>query len=361
MPQSIRLPSYRLHKPSSRAVVTINKRDHYLGPYGSAESKENYRTLIGKFLAGQPVFEQPRPVGSLTDAGIPISGVNVSALVLAYLKHAEKYYRKNGKVTDEFACIKSATRPLLALCADTECAEFGSLALQAVMAKMVELGWSRTYINKSAGRIRRIFRYGILNEMIHPTILQRLQAVPPLLENRCDAVELPKRTDVPIEHIDAVRAIVNEHTRDLIDLALLSGARPGELIGLTTGILDRSGEVWTAVLDDHKMSHKGKQRVLAFGPKSQLILRKYLKGNPTLPLFPINRKTFSDNIVYACTRLNLPKFTAHWLRHNAASDIRRESGLDAAQLALGHSDQKTTQIYAHLEPTDLINLALKRG
>ena len=32
-------PSYRLHKPSGKAVVTIDGKDHYLGDYGSAETR----------------------------------------------------------------------------------------------------------------------------------------------------------------------------------------------------------------------------------------------------------------------------------------------------------------------------------
>ena len=32
----LRIPSYRLHKPSGQAVVTINGRDIYLGKYNSA-------------------------------------------------------------------------------------------------------------------------------------------------------------------------------------------------------------------------------------------------------------------------------------------------------------------------------------
>ena len=30
-----KLPSYRLHKASGQAVVTLSGRDDYLGPYGS--------------------------------------------------------------------------------------------------------------------------------------------------------------------------------------------------------------------------------------------------------------------------------------------------------------------------------------
>ena len=34
-----KVPSYCLHKRSGRAVVRLNGKDHYLGEYGSPESK----------------------------------------------------------------------------------------------------------------------------------------------------------------------------------------------------------------------------------------------------------------------------------------------------------------------------------
>ena len=41
-----RQPSYRLHKARNCAVVTINGKNHYLGPYDSPESHEKYARLI---------------------------------------------------------------------------------------------------------------------------------------------------------------------------------------------------------------------------------------------------------------------------------------------------------------------------
>src|SRR5262245_39738028 len=39
MPRTNRPPSYRLHKATGQAVVTLDDRDHYLGRYDSAESR----------------------------------------------------------------------------------------------------------------------------------------------------------------------------------------------------------------------------------------------------------------------------------------------------------------------------------
>ena len=41
-----RVPSYRRHKVSGHAVVTLAGKDHYLGPYGSDESRDRYTNLL---------------------------------------------------------------------------------------------------------------------------------------------------------------------------------------------------------------------------------------------------------------------------------------------------------------------------
>ena len=49
---SHRVPSYRRHKPSGQAVVTISGRDIYLGKWNTAASRAEYDRLIGEWLAG---------------------------------------------------------------------------------------------------------------------------------------------------------------------------------------------------------------------------------------------------------------------------------------------------------------------
>jgi hypothetical protein len=51
MPRTNRPPLYRFHKARGSAVVTINGKNHYLGPYGSPESHEKYARLIAEWQA----------------------------------------------------------------------------------------------------------------------------------------------------------------------------------------------------------------------------------------------------------------------------------------------------------------------
>jgi len=42
MPRTPQQPRYRLHRPSGRAVMMLNGKDHYLGVHGSAGSRAEY-------------------------------------------------------------------------------------------------------------------------------------------------------------------------------------------------------------------------------------------------------------------------------------------------------------------------------
>ena len=78
---SKRTPSYRLHRQSGRAVVTLNGRDIYLGKYGSAASKKKYKQLLAEWTAG----------GAKISHGLE-SRATIAMLAADYLTHCEEYY-----------------------------------------------------------------------------------------------------------------------------------------------------------------------------------------------------------------------------------------------------------------------------
>lgn len=93
----------------------------------------------------------------------------------------------------------------------------------------------------------------------------------------------------------------------------MTGARPGELIGLKIGDVQRTGETWRCKLKRHKTRHKGKGRVLLFNRKAQEILLRHIKADPEARLFITTRSTFSNTIKAKCLAAGVaPRRACAW-------------------------------------------------
>ncbi|MGY8767183.1 MAG: hypothetical protein ACKVH8_01965 [Pirellulales bacterium] len=119
---SVRVPTYRLHKGSGQALVQINGRRIYLGVYDSPQSHEEYRRLIAEYLSHGEIQEHTSTTKSIT----------VDELILAYYQFAQKYYVKNGRVTDEVAGIRAVLSRLCQMYGTSSACEFGPKAYKLV-------------------------------------------------------------------------------------------------------------------------------------------------------------------------------------------------------------------------------------
>ncbi|MEX0613107.1 MAG: hypothetical protein WD738_09250 [Pirellulales bacterium] len=81
MPRLTRsIPSYRKHRASGQAVVTLGGRDYYLGPWGTKASKFEYDRLVGEWLQQGRQFRRPSAEHDSEDRQI-----FVNQLIVAYL------------------------------------------------------------------------------------------------------------------------------------------------------------------------------------------------------------------------------------------------------------------------------------
>lgn len=230
---SLRTPKYRHHKAKNLAVVTINGRDIYLGKYGSAASKAEYRRLVAEYFETGGVAR--------TNSAEAISVVEVIA---AYLKFARGYYRKAGKVTREYNLIVECCRFIKPLYGRKPAAEFGPLALKAVRQKMIEAGHSRCYINKNIERIRRLFRWAAGEELIPASVPQALAMVTGLRKGRTSARETSPIMPIDDSAVDATLPHLSEVVADMVRLQRLTGMRPQEVCLMRPGDIDQSADVW---------------------------------------------------------------------------------------------------------------------
>jgi len=186
----MRSPSYRLHKPTGQAVVTLSGVDVYLGKYGSIESRESYDRAISEWLEGgrQPV----RP-----------TGLTVNELVARFMVWATGYYRKNGKVTGEVDNIRHALKILRRLYGSTEAAEFSPLSLKAVRDAYVAADLCRNEVNRRTGIVVRAFKKPISTLAARgPSINMATKSATPASYERSDVCAVPAAS-VIVENVVA--------------------------------------------------------------------------------------------------------------------------------------------------------------
>ncbi len=143
MPRLVhKLPSYRRHKPSGQAVVTLGGKDIYLGTHGTKVSHAEYDRVVAEWLANgrSPTTTAPDGVDRLT----------VSEMILRYWVFAKSHYRRDDLPTRELDNIRDALRPVRELYGHTSSAQFGPLALKAVRRAMIDAGLARTTITESS-------------------------------------------------------------------------------------------------------------------------------------------------------------------------------------------------------------------
>ncbi|MCI0366178.1 MAG: tyrosine-type recombinase/integrase [Phycisphaerales bacterium] len=274
-----RIPTYRLHKASGRAVVTLpgsvlkRGRDVFLGCYGTPESRQRYAQVIAEWTATGDV----RPA--------PTSDITVIELVDRYWVHVRSYYVKDSRPTSEQDLIKQALAPLLKLYGLTPAREFGPLALKTVRQTMVGKQWCRNYINRQCSRVRMVFGWAVENELVPSAVFHGLQAVKGLRKGRSEVLESEPVRPVAAADIAAVQQLVPAAVCAMIQLQLRTGARPGEICIMRTADIETTGKVWLYRPHSHKTEHHEHERIIHIGPRAQTILRPWLQANLSAYVF----------------------------------------------------------------------------
>lgn len=381
----ISTPKYRKHKATGQAIVTLAGKDHYLGPHGTVASRKEYDRLIREWYATGGASPDKR------------DEITVVELLAAFMRHAQAYYGPDSSEPNNYATIikrlgKAYGRTLVC--------EFGPLRLKAFRQTLADEKLSRTSINHATNRIRRIFKWGIENELVRPDVLAALKCVAGLRFGKSGAKETEPVKPVANWVVEATRPYCSPQVAAMIELQRVAGMRSGEVCRMRTCDINTQGTVWTYTPARHKTLYRGHSRVVYLGPKAQAIVREWLRSDLEAYLFqpaeaevwrrqvrhkarqtPLscgnrpgtNRKakpkkqagagytpqSYGRAIEYAIEKCNrqrraqdeaeIPHWHPHQLRHNAATLYRREHGLEVARVLLGHKHAAITEIYAEAD------------
>ncbi len=403
-----RVPRYRRHTIRDFAFVEIAGRRRRLpGRYGSAESRRAYHQLLAAHFHGidPPALDRP-------------ACVTVADLAARWVPWAADYYGGNA----EYGCCFDALRPLLALHAATSADRFGPQDLAAVRDAMVAgywqdgqvlisvpRPWSRTYVNHQVHRIRRMFRWGVEQQIVPAAVLAALKALSPLRLGKTPARESAPVRPVAAADVEAVLLLLAPPVRAMVQLQRLTGARSDNLCAMRLADIDRTSDVWGYVPLRHKSAWRDRGLFIPLGPRAQAILGPFLEREPDAYLFspreaaawrygqrraarrtpmtpsqtarharslsrrqrpPGERYTtasYRRAIRYAIRMANrdreepIATWHPHQLRHNVATVVRKHYGIEASRAFLGHATTAVTEIYAELDADSARQIAREIG
>lgn len=412
MPKLKRPPKLSRHKASGQAYVTWQYQRHYLGEYGSKEASANYARFLNELVnldAAPPDVEPEAP---------KVGWISVVELCSAFRIFAEGWYRKDGKLTTQFAHVKLHIRILVDHFGKLPVDEFGPKRLKLIQTSLVSEGYSRVGVNARIGGIKRIFRWGESEELVPRGTSHALATVRGLSKGRTKAPECPHVLPVDDETVNQTLPFLPSVVADMVRFQRATGCRPGEACIVRPCDVDRSSaDVWLYRPSSHKTEHHGRDRIVYVGPQAQDVLRPYLlrdaeaycfspaesvdkqlqkrreervtplsqgnrpgsrksKGRTRPPAERYTKDSYNRAIARAIQRANkdrrknaedgeevvlLESWSPNRLRHSAATKVRREFGLEAAQVTLGHASADITQVYAERDADLARAVALKIG
>lgn len=387
------LPAYCLHRASGQAIVRINGRDHYLGTYDTTSSRAEYDRVVAEWLVSGRQ--------SATPATRENHSLFVNEVLLAYVEFVEKHYSDGQHISTELANVKHALKIVKQLYGHTLAEQFGPLALKAIRQHMIEIQkLSRSEINKRIGRIKRVFKWAVSEELVPPSVHEGLRTVDGLRRGRTSARETAPVKPVDDTVVESTLKFTSPQVAAMIRLQRITGMRPGEVTMMRGGDIDQTDEVWVYRPTKHKTSHLGVRKEVPLGPKAQEILRPFLMRASDAYLFSpreaedwrnaqraVNRNPNRKTKIFACelrawerrrakrrsrtspiqdnyntisyrraichaiakakrAGITIPHWHPHQLRHTRATEVRRRYGVEAAQVALCHARADVTEIYA---------------
>ena len=370
-------PEYKYHV-SGQAVVYFGGRCFYLGKHGTTESWTRFYSLLAEYSSTGRV---PQSTGSVPKK-VTVKQVADEFRTRRIPEVYNSERSKGTRIKYERVCDHLSAEPHGSMPVD----EFGPRALADLRDTLVAGGIGRSWVNEQVRDVITIFRYAVSRELIGPERVEALKSLSPLKRGESTATEAKARKPVSIEDLAATMEHLSPVVQGIIRLQLATGARPSEILGITPGEINRTGETWLYEPSEHKTSDKGKLRVLALNADAQAALAPFMSRPDDLPCFSpkesaqwyrdrktaqrvtpsnagnavgrrsqprgeskikdeYNSTSYRQAVIRAAEKAGVPKWTPYQIRHLTATAVADQLGIEGAKALLGHSDAAITQVY----------------
>ena len=377
-----RLP--KMSRDKNQAFSKHNGKRYYHGKWGTPDAEKSYKRFLATLLES-PVL--PPQVGK--DGG----DVLVSELATAFLEHIEESLNMDRTDLGHF---RTAIGYLVEVYGGIAVNEFSPKKLKVCRNQMVKAGTlCRNSVNKYTKYIKRIFSWGVEEELVNANVGLGLRAVKALREGEEGTFDHPEREAVPQWVVEATLPFLAPVIAAMVQVQWLTGMRPSEVFNMCVGDIDRSRSngLWYYSPKHKTEQHIGKKPI-PLGKPEQRLIAPYLEGKkPEAAVFSpktamkeraqearSNRKTkltpsqrerdakralsraskvgefyeknsYRKAVLYAIQKGNrhgveIPHWSPYLLRNSAATDIEMKYGLDEAQAQLGHTSANMTKRYS---------------
>jgi integrase len=366
----------------NQAFSWHNGKRIYHGVWGTPEAEKSYKRFIAALVEGSDLPTQMEKN----------SDVLVSELAANFLDGIETRMDKDAVVM-----FNQAVGYLAELYGELAVNDFSPKKLKAVRSLMIKAGTlCRNQINRYTGYIKRIFAWGVEEEVVESSVSLAIKAVKNLRKDEEGTFDHPEKEDVPCWVVAATLPFLAPVVAAMVQIQWMLGMRPSEVFNMRVGDIDQSrgNGLWYYAPGSYKTGAYVGKMVFPLGKSVQRLLVPYLDGKkPTDSIFSprqamkeraaearSNRKTkltpsqrerdakralsrattvgeFYDRssyrraVKYAIQKGNrhgvkIPHWTPYLLRNSAATEIELEHGLDKAQAQLGHKTANMTKRYS---------------
>lgn len=352
------------------AYVHLEGQRHYLGRWGTQEARQRFREVIARWEAASRPSATWRPAGPL---------ITVADLAAAHHLHAQVYYRRqDGSRTEEVGAYRQSMAPLVATHPGKPVNEVTKADLRAVLDRWVAADLARATINQRLGRIKRVFRWGVREDLVEESTADRLDHVANLPKGRSLARETDEVQPAPFGDVMAAFFELSPHDRLKILVQLRCGARPGEVCRMRRDEV-HVGEVRIGkrtlpvpagcrafVPGQHKTGWRGKVVAYVLGPRLVSLLLPWMADVEGDYLFPgaLTRPyeletDYCRRVTAACDRAGVDRWSPNRLRHCYLTRRDRQAGIELASASVGHSRISTTEIYVQRDMERAATVAAK--
>ena len=397
MPKSNKPPKYS--KMNKYAVVYHNGRPHYLGLYGSPESKVAYSRYVAE-LQANPVVLLPTAEKHVT----------VRELTAAFLDHAAT----STDHTEYGHCRIIVLDFLDKLYGDdTPVDNFKPRCLKLVREQMIQSRrFCRRIVNSYTRRVVSVFAWGVENDLVPETTWRALKTVKSLRKGEEGTFDNEERQPVSDDVIRRTLPFMPPTLRVMVQLQRILGMRPNEIFKMRVGDIDTAREngLWYYVPGSYKTSEFVGKIVFPLGKPEQELIAPYLVGkvrgaavfsprtamqernterraNRKTKISPsqaardkaratkpsrysefYNRDSYRNAIEHAIEKGNkalpdgekIPHWFPYQLRHSAATQMEAMLGDTEAQALLGHKTVNMTKRYSKAQLLQREKLARNR-